>query len=131
MLSWSLSCYRSTAVYRKFNAATKGRSISPSWTHPSTSFWLLVIPVWPGRWVRRRCDQQSNPAAPGCSPSQLPGRLCRATFRLHLGLPYASPTPAGAHVTAHRSLCCSFDLELYRIQLLFDFQFTFSVLFSS
>ena len=35
MLSWSLSCYRSTAVYRKFNAATKGRSISPSWTPSS------------------------------------------------------------------------------------------------
>ncbi|XBJ23169.1 hypothetical protein VPH35_001403 [Triticum aestivum] len=85
------------SVIEKFNAATTGRSISPSWTCPFTSFWLLVIPVWPGRWVRRHCDQQSNPAAPGRSPSQLPGRLCRATFHLHLGLPYASPTPAGKY----------------------------------
>ncbi|KAM3255026.1 hypothetical protein ACQJBY_048442 [Aegilops geniculata] len=97
-----MRCYHSTTMYRQFNAPTTGRSISPPWTRPSTSFWLPLIPVWPGRWVRRRCDQQSNPAAPGRSPSQLPGRLCRATFRLHLGLPYASPASAGAHVPAHR-----------------------------
>ena len=77
---------------------------------PLRSFWLPIIPVWPGRWVRRHCDQQSNPAAPGRSPSQLLGRLCRASCHCWWGSIAAPPIP----FTAATPGCSTTQLEVVR-----------------
>ncbi|XBH63065.1 hypothetical protein VPH35_117127 [Triticum aestivum] len=102
-----MRCYCSTTMCRQFNATTTGRSISPPWTCPPPPSGCLSSRC--GQGIGFAAAATSSPTRPSQAvhPSQLPGRLCRATFRPHLGLPYASPTPAGAHVPAHRPPLCS------------------------
>ncbi|XP_048560852.1 cyclin-K-like isoform X2 [Triticum urartu] len=91
-----MSCFLSTAAYMQFNAATIGCSISPSWTRPSTS-WLPLIPVWPGRLGLPPLRSAVQPGGPRPFTVAAPRPTVLSHLPPHLGLPYASPTPAGKY----------------------------------